>query len=825
MSTITIPSFDFSAFYYAEILESLITYKRIYAPELTDESEYEPIIQMLRAYALVGHLNNTLLDLVANENTLPTSKLTETIRNMLRLIDYELSPASPAQSDVIYELSKTVSVSTEIIPALAQAATKREENTDPVVYEALSALTTTRTDQMSYLLGNSGSTYEDKTTNMNTVGSSFWKPWYGTIALQNAIYFGHNNIMWDRIDFTINQTSKGTCKALSNSNQASLSGLTLTVDGISSWVDGDEVFLTNQTTGAENGPWVVHSGAWTRPNDFSAGSSASNTSFTIEQGTTYAGQKWLCTTASGSDVVDTNSLTFEFIGNISGVWEYYDYDWRKIAPTSVTNQTTFLRFDLTSFVGASQIGPRKIKVQLNSTGASYEGLCYWDGVKNVLDTDTQPTLLGQSSPSTDADDYTIGAHWNQPDDLVDGTNNLDVSGTVTFTLPQTLTKNWVKATINSVEAYWFRYRIDVIGSTPNFGEFDNFKISEGKQYAHRTVTQGQTFEDTPLGSSSGLPNQSFIASKEHFIWNSEVITANSVTWTRVDNFLNSTSTQKHYRVILGENDRPEFLFPDGDSGKIPDAGLNNISGVYRYGASDDGNVGAEKIIVDRTGLTYVNRLWNPRQAVGWSEAEGASEASREKVKIIGPNSLRVKSVALGPDDVEQLALSYVSSDGLRPFSRAKAIEEGFGPKTIKLVLVATGGGLATQAQLEEIDEYFNGNEAAGIEKKIVANQEVTSINYSQNSINITATVYGNVTRQQVINVLASLIQPEAKKEDNVTWEWLFGATIPSSRLNHEMFEIDESINKVVLTIPAGDTALQPNELPVLGTPTITIEEP
>ena len=62
---IEIPDFDFSGFYYPEILEALIQFKRTNVPELTDESQFEPFIQFLRANALVGHLNNTLVDLVA----------------------------------------------------------------------------------------------------------------------------------------------------------------------------------------------------------------------------------------------------------------------------------------------------------------------------------------------------------------------------------------------------------------------------------------------------------------------------------------------------------------------------------------------------------------------------------------------------------------------------------------------------------------------------------------------------------------------------------------------------------------------------------------
>jgi len=61
---IQIPDFNFSAFYYADLLEALLEFKRRNVPELTDESDFEPFIQLLRMTALVGHSNNTLTDLV-----------------------------------------------------------------------------------------------------------------------------------------------------------------------------------------------------------------------------------------------------------------------------------------------------------------------------------------------------------------------------------------------------------------------------------------------------------------------------------------------------------------------------------------------------------------------------------------------------------------------------------------------------------------------------------------------------------------------------------------------------------------------------------------
>ncbi len=96
---ILIPNFSWSSVYYPQLLDALIAFKRLNTPELTDESPQEPTMQFLRAFALVGHLNNGLLDLVALEHTLATAQLADTVRNMLRLIGYEMAPALPARPD------------------------------------------------------------------------------------------------------------------------------------------------------------------------------------------------------------------------------------------------------------------------------------------------------------------------------------------------------------------------------------------------------------------------------------------------------------------------------------------------------------------------------------------------------------------------------------------------------------------------------------------------------------------------------------------------------------------------------------------------------
>lgn len=104
--------------------------------------------------------------------------------------------------------------------------------------------------------------------------------------------------------------SLGPCLAIAVANQATLTGLAQTIDGIALSTAGMRVYLAKQTTASQNGIWLAQSGAWTRPADWASGSSVPlGTEITIAPGGTANfqafGQTWY--TDSGL-VVDTDSI-------------------------------------------------------------------------------------------------------------------------------------------------------------------------------------------------------------------------------------------------------------------------------------------------------------------------------------------------------------------------------------------------------------------------------------------------------------------------------------------------------------------------------------
>jgi hypothetical protein len=98
--------------------------------------------------------------------------------------------------------------------------------------------------------------------------------------------------------------------AVSVANQAVLSGLAQTIDDVPLNTPGMRVLLANQTNQAQNGIWVVQSGAWTRPTDWASSSARRVGEIVIVEsgGSTNFprfGHVWMVTTGG---VVDTDGI-------------------------------------------------------------------------------------------------------------------------------------------------------------------------------------------------------------------------------------------------------------------------------------------------------------------------------------------------------------------------------------------------------------------------------------------------------------------------------------------------------------------------------------
>jgi len=814
---IEIPTIDYSQMYYPDILKMLVQYRRDNVPEITDENEYEPYVQLERAFSLVGHLNSVLLDVVANESLLPTAKLLESVRSHLKLIGYIMSQATPASTDVIYELSKVFTLLTEFIPQYTQSGTEETEDRASITYEANETNLMARTDQISYVFDWTAGQIEiinnsleaGDTITINTANFVF-----GTHFTAGVDLAGTAQNLADAINTSLDDNISGKIKAIVNGAKISIINLD----------DSTPISITESDGATDN--FTVSDGVYST--NFAGNANTDASLFSIFANPKIGDCLYL---AHKHIMFDKLGVTLNTVAvDLQGVWEYYDGELEDETPESVANLGSNLKVDIsTLFPEGINCAGAIVRIKLQETSAFEDCISYYDAGKNYINT---TGLLGQSSPSITAGDYVIGSLWQLLPETEDKTENFENAEDLIFQLPESQTMEWQKRTVNTLyNGHFIRYRIVSLGGAPSGPEFDRLRIDDGAQYLKVAVTQGVQRSEDPLGSSDGTPDQEFTLTYSPLITGSLVIEIDEGTgftaWSQKENFLSSNANSKDYVVDIKADDTVIIKFGDGTRGKIPAAGVDNLRVTYRTGADIDGNVGSQTITVNKSGISFVNRLWNPRQAQGWTEKEGSTEEDLARVKIEGPASIRVLDRGITPPDIEYLTENYKDAAGSKIISRAKAIEETFGIKTVEDIVVGTGGSQLSVSQRQDVETYFNGDKTIGIDGKLVTNHEVTVVNYVRNVINVTATVYGG-NKTEIENAIKNFIHPEAKYDDGVTPRWEFSTAEQTQYFRKALlyaiiYEVDPlNITNVIISEPVGDIALALRELPFAGIVNVTI---
>lgn len=123
---------------------------------------------------------------------------------------------------------------------------------------------------------------------------------FGTLAGDVTGASSSNTIATGAVtDTKASLANKPAVTVVATTNQALLG--TPTIDGQTTTANQSIVLLTAQSTGSQNGPWVVQSGSWTRPTWYPNGGTTQAFQFIttlVRLGSTYSGTVWRCTTAA-----------------------------------------------------------------------------------------------------------------------------------------------------------------------------------------------------------------------------------------------------------------------------------------------------------------------------------------------------------------------------------------------------------------------------------------------------------------------------------------------------------------------------------------------
>lgn len=124
--------------------------------------------------------------------------------------------------------------------------------------------------------------------------------------------------------------------AVRQSNVPSLSGLSENADTVALDTPNKVVLLVGQDNPVENGLHVIQAGPWTRPNGFSSGLHVNGFQVWVTDGGRGVDTLWVCDSNPGSDVVDTDELSFQSYEADLNVrfLEWGKDDWFSFAPSA-----------------------------------------------------------------------------------------------------------------------------------------------------------------------------------------------------------------------------------------------------------------------------------------------------------------------------------------------------------------------------------------------------------------------------------------------------------------------------------------------------------
>ncbi|MDV2996745.1 MAG: hypothetical protein N4J56_006450 [Chroococcidiopsis sp. SAG 2025] len=273
--------------------------------------------------------------------------------------------------------------------------------------------------------------------------------------------------------------------------------------------------------------------------------------------------------------------------------------------------------------------------------------------------------------------------------IQDETQAFSERGLIQFIAPS----DWQERSRFGHSGYWLRLR----------WEDGKFRLKPRlRRVLTNTMWASQTTTLSPeiLGSSSGDPNQTYVTTQSPVLLGlrlevqentiptleeqaaleaavgAEVVTIERdptgqttavwVRWQPVPDFYGSTARDRHYTVdyLTGT-----IQFGDGQAGRVPPPGRNNIRLSYQTGGGDREEFPPQTVNQLKTTIPFVDRVTNLETGGG-----GAAQESLQAMQERGPKQLRHRGRAATIQDFEDLALE-ASPD----VARAKAIAPEFDP--------------------------------------------------------------------------------------------------------------------------------------------------
>ena len=146
----------------------------------------------------------------------------------------------------------------------------------------------------------------------------------------------------------------------------------------------------------------------------------------------------------------------------------------------------------------------------------------------------------------------------------------------------------------------------------------------------KTLSWRHALSKSSSFSPTGIKNETFFLPDGPYLDGSASFTTPAGAWTKVDNFLLSDETSRHFVVLVDQNDKGTIKVGDGQNGAKIDGGAFTIS--YETGGGEDGNVEQNSLTKLETAYTdsLGNRAYfdvtNASRATGGTARESVDQA-------------------------------------------------------------------------------------------------------------------------------------------------------------------------------------------------------
>lgn len=253
-------------------------------------------------------------------------------------------------------------------------------------------------------------------------------------------------------------------------------------------------------------------------------------------------------------------------------------------------------------------------------------------------------------------------------------------------------------------------------------------------YSVRATVYQQELKDTiVIGTSNGVQDfQKFNFPDNNVLRDTVTVVINSETWERVETFVDSTATSKHYQVLYNTDNTAYLQFGGNSFGMVP--GVFDISVTYAVGGGSGSNISvANKINVYGGSDSDVLGVSNPSIMSG-----GANPQSIEEGKKLGPILLKARDRFVTQEDGEALALNY---GGL---SQARVNPNIYGVLSVQVLGVANGGGNPGSTLKDAITTYLTDRTILESVEVVFDDLTITPVNVTSGTRMLPGYTFANV---------------------------------------------------------------------------------